>query len=205
MSRVEEDARAFGYEFEGECFEVDGVTLVESRDAGAGAAGRAALLKMDEAELACDVEEPPVLVMSPGGDSFSSTWVEAWAFGGASEEAPWEGFDRSFASTSASRNESGPCVLMSLERSRPTRPCASALTRGALGKYCAKLTPGGGRVIVIDGPCYVLHRAAIMIPVASRASGGQGKQVVCCGGLRWPSTPWHTRKPRATLSPRDRG
>lgn len=46
---------------------------MDRRDEGAVVASRVELLKTEEAELAWDVEEPPVLVMSPGGDSLSST------------------------------------------------------------------------------------------------------------------------------------
>lgn len=67
-----EDAGAGECENEGESLEGAGVTLVESREA-AVATGRAELLKTEDAELACEVEDPPVLVMSPGEDSSSST------------------------------------------------------------------------------------------------------------------------------------
>lgn len=66
------DGGAVEYVDEGESFDGAGVTLVESREV-AVATGRVDVLKTEDAELACEVEEPPVLVMSPGDGSSSST------------------------------------------------------------------------------------------------------------------------------------
>ena len=44
------------------------------RDEGAVADGRSELLNMDEAELACELEDPTVLGISAVGDSLSSAW-----------------------------------------------------------------------------------------------------------------------------------
>ena len=70
MSDLDE-ASCDGYD--GESFEVTGVTFVERAEEGAVADSRAALLKIEEPELVCEVAEPPVLGISAGGDSLSST------------------------------------------------------------------------------------------------------------------------------------
>jgi len=80
--------------------------------------------------------------------------------------------------------------LLRLERSRSVRPCAaSALTLGALGKNCAKLTPGGGRVIVSMRSGYRLHRDLVMISRArAQAIQETKRSVVRVGRHTQPGT-----------------
>lgn len=103
----------------------------------------------------------------------------------------------SSALEAGSRSESR-ARLLRLDRSRSVRPCAaSALTLGALGKNCAKLTPSGGRVIVSMRSGYRLHRDLVMI---SRVRAQAIHDTKTCGRC-WPS---HATWNALRLSPRDR-
>lgn len=166
---------------EGESVEVKGVALMDGPADVAVAAGRAEeALKREDAELACELVEPTVLGISPGDDPLSS----ACGCGrvGSDEEEGWQRRAKPFES--ASVMAAGSCAESTTWRPRLARPWASVLSLGALGKNCAKLTPGGGRVIVSMSSCYLERRGVIMIPrsecggkachasLLSRLSGG---------------------------------
>jgi hypothetical protein len=149
---------------EGESVEVKGVAFIEGPADVAVATGNAEALNSEEDELACELAEPPVLGMSPGDDPLSS----ACGCVGSDEEVFWQGRARSFV-VSASVTTADSCAVSTawtprFDRSRSARPWTSVLNFGALGKNCAKLTPGGGRVIVSMSSCYLMHRGVIMIP-----------------------------------------
>lgn len=149
---------------EGESVEVKGVAFIEGPADVAVATGNAGALNSEEDELACELAEPPVLGMSPGDDPLSSA---CGCVGSEEEEMFWQGRARSFVSASVTTADS--CAVSTawtprFDRSRSARPWTSVLNFGALGKNCAKLTPGGGRVIVSTSSCYLMHRGVIMIP-----------------------------------------
>lgn len=140
------------------------------------ATGRAEPLKTEDAELAWELVEQPALGMSPGDEPLSSAGgcvgsaADACAVavavadeGESKDEADvWQRRAGSLASASVPTD--GSCARLS--RSRSARPWTSDLSLGALGKNCAKLTPGGGRVIVSTSSCYLESRGVLMIPRA---------------------------------------
>lgn len=159
---------------EGESVEAKGVALMDGPEDAAVATGKVEPLKTDDAELAWELVEP-TLGISPGDEPLSSAggWMESEAEAeseaetDADEEENREaaaGFwqRRAGSVASASVPTAGSCARLS--RSRSARPWASVLSLGALGKNCAKLTPGGGRVIVSTSSCYLESRGVLMIP-----------------------------------------
>jgi hypothetical protein len=155
--------------------EAKGVALMDGPEDAAVAAGKAEPLKTEEAELAWELVEA-TLGISPGDEPLSSAggWVGSGAPADADEEVNkeeaagfWQRGAGSFASM-ASVPTAGSCGRLS--RSRSARPWTSVLSLGALGKNCAKLTPGGGRVIVSTSSCYLESRGVLMIP---RSGSGQ--------------------------------
>lgn len=147
---------------EGESVEVNGVALMDGPADVAVATGTAEPLKREDAELACELVEPTVLGISPGDDPLSSACGCDCGREGSDEVVVWQRRAKSFESASVMTAVSG--AGSTTWRPRLARPWASVLSLGALGKNCAKLTPGGGRVIVSMSSCYLERRGVIMIP-----------------------------------------